>query len=757
LQVDLSENSYKALLQDIPGRLLQIEQEHLGSTMAGRLDNEPISVSISTSSEQPGLVLVDTVDNVKYQLETESPPSPTPAERDTFPFPVDIAVTVTAGKLTLPNVGTVTVRTLDGAPRKSLSPSNSPTQLTGPLCLELTTTPLKLYLQFPTEASWEINSTPEATIIRELDGIDILVGARSFQSSPANTITIDQTPAGCMTALSAFGANLKTTSPERTFPTLRGHPPLVKIGETPSIPDGYLSTDTNITLGLPPKFRYIYPSAPLAYFLTANVQTADSPALFVHDKEYPLGNSRPFDTHVSALLKRLFMLEAATRATGLYTDSLNARSRFDNALATVDVSVDWDRLYDAPLATRVHRYLELPTDPLDRVVPEWSAHATVEPSAGQIEHLPFLAYSLTPISCKIADSQPSLAPALESLSQITQLATAPDEHSLDGVAADADIMYPPEVDAATQTWHGPGYPLGACRPDPITQAQQARPTETDDPGTFAIAVVLGRDSTSNEEVVSQEYGTRETDIFDFKIETIADPSRDELVSALGSDLSLLHFIGHIDEDGFRCRDGHIDLRDRDAVECNTDVVILNGCQSVHQGTPLVEAGALAALVSLVDVPHAAASRYGMTVGRALNAGLPVGAAAALATEYTSVGRFYSTIGAWKHTPFPTEGTVPSRIDITPPSGDQAQASPPEATVSITPYPTSVKDIGTMYSPYLESVNQYYVVPSRVTDVTVPEPELRNYLNLAVFPITVEDTLYWTTDASLSATFGDNTG
>ncbi len=58
----------------------------------------------------------------------------------------------------------------------------------------------------------------------------------------------------------------------------------------------------------------------------------------------------------------------------------------------------------------------------------------------------------------------------------------------------------------------------------------------------------------------------------------------------------LHYIGHIDDDGFQCRDGRVDGTTLDQVGIGT--FLLNACNSYDQGLGLVEQGAIAGIVPL---------------------------------------------------------------------------------------------------------------------------------------------------------------
>jgi len=79
-----------------------------------------------------------------------------------------------------------------------------------------------------------------------------------------------------MEAVSALPSALKTTSPERTWPTLRGHPPLLELGDRLEIPDAIDPPDGEISLTVPREYASVYQAAPLAFFLGATIRPGPS-------------------------------------------------------------------------------------------------------------------------------------------------------------------------------------------------------------------------------------------------------------------------------------------------------------------------------------------------------------------------------------------------------------------------------------------------------------------------------------------------
>ena len=102
-----------------------------------------------------------------------------------------------------------------------------------------------------------------------------------------------------MQAVAAFSSALKTTSAERSYPTLRGHPPTVELGDRLHIPDELSSPETGITIELPATYAAIYAAAPLAYYLGADLVPGEEPLLRTDTgSEYALDAAGDFDVSV---------------------------------------------------------------------------------------------------------------------------------------------------------------------------------------------------------------------------------------------------------------------------------------------------------------------------------------------------------------------------------------------------------------------------------------------------------------------------
>ncbi|WP_342764494.1 hypothetical protein [Haladaptatus sp. R4] len=247
--------------------------------------------------------------------------------------------------------------------------------------------PIKLYLHV--EGTVSIGASFEDVTIDFGSVVDVNIGGRSLHRRPAGTVTTTTDPADMMAAISTFGSALKTTSPERSFPTLRGHPPTVELGEELHVPDGLKPPETGITVEVPPEYGSIFPVAPLAYYLGAELVPGNTPRIVTDEFEHPLDTSLGFEKEVERVLKQTFLFDCIARTEGLYPVNLYERREVESM-----VDLDFATLYDTPFAKRLEAYLSVPYNLIEEFVPDWQLTTHVSPTSDNVEMLPFLVNDL---------------------------------------------------------------------------------------------------------------------------------------------------------------------------------------------------------------------------------------------------------------------------------------------------------------------------------------------------------------------------
>ncbi|WP_225333282.1 hypothetical protein [Halomicrobium urmianum] len=698
------------------------------------------SPAIRSTSGPRGIRLTDPIEGVQFTLLTPRAVEPEPIDPSAFEPPVDTAASIPVSRLeTLYQVGAL-VRDADmnivadctSGERTSVDP--------GEYYLEISSAKMKLYLHVTGGVAFEPGddgvslSFPGAAAVR--------VGVRSLHEHPAATIETASDPGSVAAALSHLGSALKTTSCERSFPTLRGHPPLVEVGDGLSVPDGIEPPDADVAIEVPPAFDRLFPIAPLAYYLGATVEIGDEPILIADGEPFALDRGDGFEATVERVLKQTFLLDCVTRTEGLYDVPLHER-----ALVEAAVDLDFERLYELPIGARVGRYLDVPYDDVAPAVPKWKLTADVVPDPESVPVLPFLADELAVIRCPddpaaAGQSTESLSPAVKSVfggeRGAVWRSTGRRDAGGSGGSLDGNVFTPEPADSIEQTYVGDGVPIGASKMS-VDEYYRRLDFESDPERQIRVRVVCNDPEMDEENAVEGTYGAREW--LEFDISTYDQLTTAELAALLEREADFLHYIGHADEEGLRCVDGHLDARTLDQVDVNA--FLLNACQSYEQGRALVDAGALGGIVTLTDVLNPTATEIGMSIARFLNQGFSLLSMLDLLEKRNRLAQRYMVVGDGNMTP--VESRTGSPFSATVRTGEQNEHS-----VSITGYPSKHYQLGAITRPHVSGVTKYYLNSGELDTYSLSESELRELLQTQVFPVVVDGTLYWSDDVPIEA-------
>jgi hypothetical protein len=671
-----------------------------------------------------GLAIVDLVERDRYALSTGGRVTPRPADAEDLRFPVDAAVTVTTDAVAIDDVPAVLVRDGEGAMLATTDPPFERSFPAGEYHLEVCA-PIKLYLRV--EGPMTVTATVDGKRVAFDDERPVVVGARSKHEHPAATVTTTDDPRDVMAAVSTFGSALKTTSPERSFPTLRGHPPTVERGDTLSVPEGLAPPDTGVEVVVPPDYRHVYPVAPLAYYLGAEVVPGDRPQLrtdagLTHD----LAPDDGFEREVERVLTRTFLLDCVTRTEGLYDVDLHERAAIESR-----VDLDAAALYDRPLAERLAAYLSVPHERVADQVPTWHLTTDVAAAPDTIPALPFVVDDLAVVR---TDAGLGATTADDSGSAAEQAAVESFMRSSAGDAGARPAVDLPSTDAMEHAWVGDGVPRGASKA--TAAAYRNRLERSPVEGDIAVTVVCNDEAMLAERDVVDEAYRSEDAAVDVTVRERLTTA--ELRAALADDVEFLHYIGHIDDDGFECADGTLDAAT--VAETGVDAFVLNACTSYDQGLALVEAGAVGGVVTLADVVNESAVRVGSTVARLLDNGYPLGAALDVAKKASYAGGDYTVVGDGSLT-VATRASMEPRLHVVEPSEEGAE-------LSIYSYANFTGGIGTIFTPHLDGVDQYYISSGHLDDFELEEARLSEYLSLDDVPVEAAGELWWPDELSL---------
>ena len=698
-----------------------------------------MSIDIDALSDRFGLTVTDHIEHTTFELYTDRPVSPTPSPTASHYFPVDRSVTVEAGWVEIPRLAQVAVRDGEGT---LLARGEDVSLPSGRYCVGITPAPTKLYLGF--ECAFSAVADGGTTRIEFDEPAEVTLGFRSLHQAPAGTITTPTDPRSLMDAVSLLGSALKTLSPERAFPTLRGHPPLIEPGDAFRVPDRIDPPDSGVRIVVPPAYRALYPVVPLAYYLAAEV-VPGSPARIEGDG-WTHSLAPDIERRAADVLRQSFHFDCIARTEGFYPVDLHER-------AATAADLDWASLYEAPLAERLGTYLDVPFDRIEPELPRWTLTTDVRPGPDTAEALPFVAAELSlvrspetvaPASADAGDDGGLLRTA-ESAALVRGAADADDRAAPRGADApsdhgpaleSADFVRPEPVETVGHAWVGDGVPLDANKAT-LDAYRRRLETEPVEQSRISVLVACNDEQMREEGAVSALYGLR--DIVQFDIEMRHDLTRAEMRETLASDADFLHYIGHVDDRGMQCRDGYLDLTG-ERLTVGISAFLLNACQSYEQGAALVRRGSRGGIVTLSDVANAPATRLGRIVARLLNGGFDLRTALHVARRELLTGRQYIVVGDGATTICQSRSGMSIVAALT--REDDGR------TFSAEFFPNKNHGIGSLAALNMPTVDEDYYVPATARRADADRDSLARLFDLEVLPVFVDGELAWSDEVDL---------
>ncbi|MFC7198700.1 hypothetical protein [Halospeciosus flavus] len=547
-------------------------------------------VSFQPRGDGNGLHVRDELGDNEFLVGTDADVSLEQASPDRFVVPVDAAVSFTAAEIHLPSSESVLVRDGTGEHRAELldTPESFPR---GDYFLEISgTTKSYLALQDVSFTGQHVEDGDQRLPrVRFDEPTTVTLGTRSLHDRPRATITVPDDPRDLATAVSYLGSSIKEWSCERSWPTIRGHPPAIERGEELHVPDVLEKPDTGVTIAVPPTYADVYRIAPLAFYLGADVVPGETAELRLDvGHTEPLRRpGRTLEESVDRLLARCLLLDSLVRVGGYYT-----LPRYEYDEVAPHLPFYPPELYGRSVDEQLMEYLEVPFDVLEPYVPQRPLTVALRPDAADATMLPSLADTLARV--RVSESA-SVRPAFDAAD------------STDSVAlATTDRETPPGV--------------GYLTPEMVSSTVGYTPTAADDLhvafvapdaevslGTYDTVVSDGRESTSGNLTVTAD--TRVT--------------TDDLDRLLREGVDFLHFGGDVTDEGFVCADGVLPT---DALEdADVTTFALSGPASFEAGVDLVENRAVAGVVA-ADLD---AAEVGRLAGY-LASGFPLAVAAELA-------------------------------------------------------------------------------------------------------------------------------
>lgn len=634
------------------------------------------------------LRVVDTLSHDTVELSLDGEGAPEEHSTEPFEFPVERAISIESSSLVINDNLPLFVRDTEGSIIDPLVEQTSLFLEPGRYLLDAGAR-VKLY--FLVDGSATLTMEHESIQVDFEVPQRLVIGARSTHLQPQFTIGTPDEPRYLFEAISTFGSGLKTQSPERSFPTLRGHPPLLKRDNQLTIPDD-LETPTNgIEIRLPPTRSNAFTVAPVAYYLGATVVPDEEPRIETESGwRFSLDDGASVATSLGQVLRQVFLLECATRTGGLYPVELSERQVIEDR-----VELSFSALYDAPPGERIEAFLDVPYETVEDQVPTWPAWAKVSIPDSPFELIPHLTNEMAIID------------------------------PIEGGASSE--LEPPSVPVAQHIWFGQGLipSLSKGFLEAYEHRLQLKPREN-----ISVAIVLNDSSLVDETApLKDEYASEGS--LPFEVSIFNELTCAELADILRQPFDLLHFVGHTEEEGFECTDGLLDAAD--VTDTKVPYFFLNSCSSFTQASRLIENGSVAGIATVADVNDRSAAWFGVTLGRLLNIGYPLHAAIAILDGETLLDERYVLLGAGSTDLTPPE-SVPFTFELRRNSEEPLQGT-------LTYFHSERLGIGSMGTPFLGDTDQFTIIPS-TTDWEATSTEVMEMFARERAPVRIDEEFHW---------------
>ncbi len=603
-------------------------------------------------------------------------------------------------------------------------------------------TAIKTFVRF--EGAATVRKTPdfETLVVAFPERRPVTLGFRSRHEHPAGTVTVEPTAKGIATGLSHLHSAMKTTGPDRSFPTLRGHPPLLATGDETSIPDVVAggTADVGIELAVPADLEQLFVVAPLAYYLQASVRTTDAPRPILRAPAADLAHELPsmpdLQVETAALVRHVFFLDCLVRNVGPYGTDLAESQVLDR------LPLDAERTYDASPAERLATYLEVPTATLAPHVPDWHLSTYVEPDLDRAESLPFLLDRMSLVYLPETSELTGRELLERSLDDFYRGSEAPPQQGAagrgragrDDDVASVDPVKPDLQGGRIHAWLADGIPI-----DVFKATHAAFENRLDYLGRggddIEVTVVLNDDEMEDEHSeAARIYRNRSADL-PMNVTVHEALTRRELAAVFEADNDFVHYIGHCEESGLQCPDGYLPVADIE--ESNVQTFFLNACGSYHEGMKLIEKGSVVGAVTFKKVLNEQAAKVGTTFARLLVHGFSFARAMQLARRRIMTGKDYAVVGDGTHALTQSDTLIPFLFELE--RADDEFELTADAYLSRT--------IGDVYYITIDDDQddpRYYLCGDSST-YSLTDPALREFFQRISDPVVYDGAFYWTNE------------
>lgn len=245
-----------------------------------------------------------------------------------------------------------------------------------------------------------------------------------------------------------------------------------------------------------------------------------------------------------------------------------------------------------------------------------------------------------------------------------------------------------------------------------------------------IHVVCNDPSMQDESIVGEYYQLNDRHQFEVSIHTGLETADFRDVLAGSSDF--LHYIGHVDDDGIRCPDGHLDTGTLSDV--GVKAFLLNTCDTHEQGFGLVEAGSLGGIITLSDIADSVATQAGTQLARLLAAGHTLRTSIHVLRKQLLSGTRWLVIDNGNLSIYQCKSGNPLYLSI-------SEVEDETYRTDVYTFVSPSHGLGSALNLHLDSETRY-LVSGKLATLDLSERELNKILDRNLFPVDYDGDRYW---------------
>lgn len=635
-----------------------------------------------------------------------------PIDRD-----VELVVTGTASEIRL-NMAALLVES-DQLDSRQLVLINEQLEIPEGKHLLQTSAKIPTYIRSDSEVKIIAGSLSEGMRICFPAGKPISFGFRTIDKASRELISVPPTTEGFSSVLSHFGSLHKVESPDRSFPSMRPDLPRIALDSNLGRA-GTLSNpgDNPIQFSIPDSLEYLFPIAPLSYYVGAEISLVDQsiPSLETEEKTLEFSTQPEFNSEVSNLLYRIFYLDCLVREVG---DNAVGLREFD---LLTQFQLDFEDVFHMPIEERIFEYLNLPFDSITTHLPDWPLAMHIDPTNENILLLPYvlerLSLVFTPVPVRVSKQ----GIIERSLDRTYRTSSAENSKSTPCFKVNQS-----EVPIAVNGWVADGSPLNAFK-CPTVAIENSHSFAEHSSMPIKVAIILNEPSMEPEFLkVIQTYRDRAKSL-SISVNIFESLDYAEMIELFQSPYDFVHYIGHCNQAGLRCSDGFVSAESVQGSRVRT--FFLNACGSVKEGLKLIKSGSVVGGVTTADVIDDQAMKVGHNFAKFVINGFSFERALYYSRNSSIMNQNYAIVGDGTFSLSQGNTTLPSVIDASRTSENQYH-------IRLLAIPFKLN--GGFHQTWVDKT------PSLMGNhdgILISETEFNDLLNAVDSPILFENGIFW---------------